>query len=364
MRVAVITTVRHNVGDDFVREGILHLLERRFGRMSVELIHKHAPVTVRRGFERVRRRRSSTLLDSILPTMPAYDRILSADMLVQSGAPVYWCHDDNHCSQNEWFEPLVRRRYYRVRDRVPFLNLAAGSAQRYGSTGEEVRECARDLEYIREIHAAANVTTVRDPLAQNILRFAGQDAPVIPCASIFGRHRLRIEPKRPEYVALNFMDNGGHYTLGQAIDSSKWLQTFREFYSWLSARERCVFVCHNEAEVRAARSVDSAAEVFISSRYQDYLEMYSRARLGIMNRVHGAFALASFGRPSFVIGTDSRAEMSSQIGLRHAFVATVTTAQLISEFERLAASLSDYERQFEAIRGRAEAAYDQALARI
>ena len=58
------------------------------------------------------------------------DRILRADCVVQSGAPVYWCHPTTHCADNEWFVPLVRRRF-RDRPGKLLLNLAAGSCQRY-----------------------------------------------------------------------------------------------------------------------------------------------------------------------------------------------------------------------------------------
>jgi hypothetical protein len=49
--VAVITTIDHNAGDDFVRQGIIYLLRKKLGETGVALIHKHIPVTVRPEFE-------------------------------------------------------------------------------------------------------------------------------------------------------------------------------------------------------------------------------------------------------------------------------------------------------------------------
>ena len=46
-QVCLISTLHHNVGDDFVREGILCLLREVIGEFKAKVIHKHFPVTVR-----------------------------------------------------------------------------------------------------------------------------------------------------------------------------------------------------------------------------------------------------------------------------------------------------------------------------
>jgi hypothetical protein len=229
----------------------------------------------------------------------------------------------------------MKRRYQRVRDRVPFLNLGAGTAQTYDSNGREFEECAADSKYVRELTEFAALTTVRDKLAVTMLGTLGLSAPRLPCPSIFARDRLHLQPQAPEFVALNYMRGGGHYAFGQQVDANKWQREFAAFYDRLRKETRCVLICHNKAELDAARTIASDAETFISDDYADYLRAFSRASLGIMNRVHGGFGLASFGRPAFIIGTDSRARMAEEIGVRHAFVANVTADDLWSEYVRL-----------------------------
>ena len=51
---SIITTVRHNIGDDFVREGIVSILNSVIVIGKIELIHKHSPVTANYGFETLR----------------------------------------------------------------------------------------------------------------------------------------------------------------------------------------------------------------------------------------------------------------------------------------------------------------------
>jgi hypothetical protein len=69
MKITFITTVNHNVGDDFVRAGLQYLLQQHFKNQNIEFqnIHKHACITSRYGFEQFRNERFSMLLDKVLP---------------------------------------------------------------------------------------------------------------------------------------------------------------------------------------------------------------------------------------------------------------------------------------------------------
>jgi hypothetical protein len=355
--------VRHNVGDDFVREGLVHLLRAAHPDVELEFdsIHKHAPVSARRGFEWVRRKEISQLLDW-LPLEWTRDRLLECDLLVQSGAPVYWCHALAKCCDNEWYGPLIERRWARVSGRVPFLNLAAGTCQPYDSDGGEFLGEPRVVDYIRSLHSSARATTVRDRLAADVLRALSIEAPLIPCSSIFARDALGIEAGPTRYVALNFMPLGGHYDLQGDVRPRRWEASFRSFYRKARKRYRFVFVCHSQRELRAARRIDPAAEVFHSRDFRDYVRVYAGAATGISNRVHGAFAIASFGRPAFVIGNDTRSRMAAEIGLRHCYVDDATPERLQEELERNLDEAPRFAETFADIKARARAAYLDVLA--
>ena len=355
MKISIITTVNHNVGDDFVREGIIFLLKKVLPDKIIDfqVIHKHCPISSRYGFESFRRNRFWDKIDKIIPLEMTRDRVLEADLLVQSGAPVYWYHGaSSQCVDNEWFSPLIRRRYKRFNPKIPFINLAAGSCQCYYSDGSEIKQSDANINYIQELHSLSAVTTVRDTLAKTMLNYIGLDAPVIPCSSIFARDNLNIEKHMPEFVALNFMENGAHYSFEQNIDGTKWFYDFQKFYEYIRTKENCVFVCHNKHEINYAKMIDNNAQIFYSNNYVEYVEFYSKAKFGIVNRVHGAFMLASFGKPSFVIGTDSRAVMAQEIGLRHEFVSKVDVERLILEYQLLKQD-HQYEECFEVIKAKA-----------
>lgn len=361
MRIAFITTVRHNVGDDFVRDGLKYLLKKALTghALCFESVHKHAPITARVGFGRMRKAKSGRALDERLPLTLTRDRIVSADLVVQSGAPVYWCHQavNAHCCDNEWYNPLVRRR---LAGTNKLLNIAGGSCQAYQSDGSEV--CPRCRDYVREFYAACRVTTLRDAVAKRILNDAGHDAPVIPCTSLFAVDEHSIQSAGEDYVAVNFMPKAAHYTFGQAIDQQKWLTEFSRFYFELKRSERVVFSCHDRSERDWARRIDPRGEMFFAAPNSvRYLEFYARAKAGVVNRIHAALALASLGKPALAIGGDSRARMAAEIGLPTLFVNDADTAALLNGYDSLLRMKASFSERMKDIKQQALGEYVKLL---
>ena len=375
-KVCFITTINHNIGDDFVREGLKFLLQRHFGGdIEFSEIHKHAPITVRYGFENTKNKLLSRLLDPILPLSLSRDRVLEADIVVQSGAPVYWCHNDlgrdrlflrkigSHCAKNNgWYQPIVIKRLSRNKN-SKFINLAAGTCQRYHSDGKEFMYCSKCSNYIKNLFERCDVTTVRDLLAKTVLNSIGLDAPLIPCSSIFAVDNFGLQHESGEYLALNYMPEGGHYNLGQDYDAVAWESTMRTLYWKIMKQEKIVFVCHDGKEVKAAKKIDPNSNIFFSNNFVEYMRFYSHAKFGIVNRVHGAFLMASFGKPSLIIGSDSRAKMAETIGLESLFVNDVNTDVLIEKYESIKKYSSNFAIQFKRIKANTYESYMNALSR-
>jgi len=370
MKIAMITTVNHNVGDDFVREGIKYLIKQYFiskgikEKIEFQNIHKHSPITTRYGFEWLRNLRVSRIVDRIIPKNLSRDRILEADIVIQSGAPVYWCHEvgGGHCYNNEWYKPLIQERFLRNKN-AKLLNIAAGTCQRYYSDGSEF--CDKCKAYIKEFYEYANITTVRDRLAKRVLNNIGLDVKVIPCSSIFAIDEHNIKNSGEEYVVVNYMRGGGHYTFGQKIDFERYKKEFTKFYFELKKKENVIISCHNQKEVNEALEFDPEANIFYKKNdYLAYMKFYSKAKFGIMNRVHGAFMMASFGKPSIIIGNDSRAKMASEIGLKSYFVNDINYKVLMDEYEFLKTGANDYEKRFKKIKNKAFNDYMNELVKL
>ena len=366
MKVAIITTVNHNVGDDFVREGLKYILRQYYSNepISFSYIHKHSPITSRYGFEWFRNLQLSKRVDALLPLWLTKDRILEADLVIQSGAPVYWCHDsdNSHCFQNEWYEPLIKRRLERNKG-AKLVNLAAGSCQRFDADGKGF--CDNCNAYIKEFYDKSEITTLRDQLSKVILGNIGLDAPVIPCSSIFAKDEYNLQNEGEEYVVVNYMKGGAHYTFGQKIDFKKWQREFRKFYFELKEKEQVIFSCHNQKEVDEAKEIDPKANIFFEKDdFEAYLRFYSKAKYGIMNRVHGAFILGSFGKPSVLIGNDSRAKMFSEIGLESIFVNDADYDLLTQKLQYIQTGAERFADRFQQIKKQAFDDYMKALSTL
>jgi len=364
--VSIITTVRHNIGDDFVREGILSVLSDVINLNKIELIHKHSPITTVYGYESIRKLRISRIVEPVLRFLDVKDRVADADLLIQSGAPVYWCHPDGpHCADNEWFDPLIRKRFLKDRRNRKFLNIAGGSCQSYHSDGSEVTNCPKCKSYIAEFFDACDLTLLRDSLAQRMLQLAGRDAEVLPCTSIFARDHFKIAPSQGDYIVVNFMEFGGHYTFGQAIDAAKWRKNFVEIVHKLQPHGRVVAACHNATEEKLAKQIVPDVEIYIvPDEHVAFMKFYARARFAVVNRVHAGFMMASFGKPATVIGNDSRALMIKNLNLTPHYVEDVSSELIDQMIANLLEREVSYPDEIEAIRTTARRAYVAAVSKV
>ena len=67
-----------------------------------------------------------------------------------------------------WYRDLIVRRYL-LEERIPFLNLCGKTCQRYDSDNEFIK-CMIDAPHIVKLFKLAKVTTLRDALAQKVLK--------------------------------------------------------------------------------------------------------------------------------------------------------------------------------------------------
>jgi hypothetical protein len=125
LRVAFVTTLGANVGDEIIREGVRAALDAAGLAYVPFYIDKHDRGSLRRPVE-----------DEPQATT---DKYWDADVVIQAGAPVYWhVLGGRSTSLNcDWAGWLWRDRVL-ARDGRPqpvFLNLGAGSSQPWGDTG-------------------------------------------------------------------------------------------------------------------------------------------------------------------------------------------------------------------------------------
>lgn len=326
-QVCFISTVNHNVGDDFVRMGIICLLKAVLGDFNTVIIHKHFPATVRGRFwehvDHLTRRLSNRFdwrsrlsrLADFLPGLSMTDKVRGCDLLVQSGAPVYWRNRWSTCAQTEWFAPLIEKRWRQMPDQVALLNLGAGSCQAWGSDGSEIASDPDCRSFIDRFTRWSAVTTVRDKLAHSILHQCGHEVPLLPCPSIFAPEALGVQSQPGRYVALNYMPLGGHYDLSGRGDVARhqWQQAFCHTARDLARRQECLLICHDRMELEQAERLLPEIPRFHSEDWRDYLQAYSCCSSAVVNRVHGAVMAAAMGKQVLLTGNDTRLLMAAEV---------------------------------------------------
>jgi hypothetical protein len=340
MKIALLSDENINVGDDIIREGTIYLLTKCLSGQKVE-------------FSLVSVHDLSTLF-----TETKEDRILSADLIVVSGMPFYWYFSYAHklkgirvpflrrlCSNPllmEWTDEIWNQRIFKHKKKVMILGV--GACQPYHDTAFDLISPTME-KFARETSERAIAITVRDNIASDYLSYYSIRHSKLPCPSIFGKKQLNVDAGKKEYVVINFMKTGGHYSFDYKLNTQNWIKTVERFYDWLTneQNETVVFSCHDREEKEVQERYFPGATSFFSENYRDYVNFYAKAKLGFVNRVHAGYPIYSFKTPILVIGTDTRVKMTELIGMYHEFVNDITLDKLKFYYELFSNKHFDYE---------------------
>jgi polysaccharide pyruvyl transferase WcaK-like protein len=340
MKIGLITTINTNIGDDFIREGIVRVLAQVYGTADTHYlkVNKHQPYMVypprhsihlRKYLEpnRLWQYRPQRWFETFVSRF-CKSNFHDCDLIVQCGAPVFW----PNCYRNEWAKPLWYDIIGRLHQKIPVLNLAAGSCYPWITRDSHILN-ADDARYIKKILGYCAVTTVRDRLAHDLCVSLGVDVPVIPCSAFLAAKGRVAETDSSGYIVINYMRGGGHYDWSQGIDPQRWEQVVRDLVVSLGRRHRVVFLCHNEEERFLATHLNSSLQVFLPKDSREYFDFVAGAKFAICNRMHASVAMAGMGVPSVAICTDTRLLMVECLGLKTHYVADVNAPLLEQEVE-------------------------------
>jgi hypothetical protein len=326
LKIGFLTTLGINIGDEFIREGIRAILDR-LGKPYYPLyVNKHDKSTLYRPIE-----------DEVHTVS---DKYWDADVFIQAGAPVYWyLHRGTATSLNsEWYAWAWKERILNKehQSHPVFLNIGAGSCQPWGGSGEDFLANADCAQFAMDIATRSSFTAVRDPLASKILSALSIQHKTLPCPAFLAAERH--QPARPntDVLGVNLMPLGSHYDLTEDFDTIRWALFCHELTLELRRLGDIVFICHDSAEREFVESfAQPADEIFFSTSWRDYLDIYSACRLVVANRVHGAVCAAGFGVPSIIMGNDTRAQIGEYIGLQIYRSGEVTVPAVIDRIQFL-----------------------------
>lgn len=343
MRIGLITTLKTNIGDNFIREGICSVLDQIFNRECIEYVpvNKHNPFSVYPSWHPIHihdvlmrlpafpgRGVARKFIDEVAPkvSLSHFDK---CDLIVQCGAPVFW----PGCHSNEWAKPLWEDIVARLYRRIPVVNIAAGSCYPWERQPSRI-DLPEDETYLRAILRYCQLTTVRDCLSQKLCSTLNMDVSLIPCTALLAGENKAASIMPSNHILINYMYGGGHYLWDQEIDCCKWENFIKALIKRLAKRHKIAFLCHDEHEYKMSTKLAPELPAFLPRSSREYFNCVSMAKYAILNRMHAAVAMAGIGIPSIAVCTDTRLLMVSQIGLPTHYVKDVDTDIIEEEVEK------------------------------
>jgi hypothetical protein len=374
LRVCFLTTIETNVGDDWIREGILYLLSHA-SKQAIEEVHINIHDW------------KGTILDE-----NRQDKIFFSDAIIMAGTPFYYINKrkdllrkiaktvfsaigqftefskyDGRCSGANYVKPIWYDRIAKIYRQKPIAILAAGTNLSYDSDASELYKDKFIRKFVWDIHSWSRLNTVREPIAASFLRKMNIEHSEFPCTAFWAMNSLGINPStNPGIIAFNYMPGGGHYRFENQIDmgwQSVMLELFRYCADYFGS-SRIKFICHNQSEADTATRVFGSKHVWYECGYEKVLKFYSHARTGIVNRCHALVAMAGFGTPSVVVGKDSRTHMATEIGLPRYFFKRVNCNELFSLLKTMYNDFETYNLRLKALKSAEENRYIELIRKI
>lgn len=348
LKIAFMTSMGVNIGDEFIREGIASFLDEIFQEWVPLYVNKVDLRSLREPLEDEK--------------LVVKDKFLDADIIIQAGAPVYWKIGNSTSYNVEWAEELWNRRIFKLGPEKPIFNIAAGACQPYPDFAKTFLSDPGCVQFARKIDTACRWTSVRDPLAAQILFALGIDHDVLPCPAFHAARRLKEQIHPEMVVGVNLMPLGGHWRFKDEIDEETWGNKIEVFLPELRKRHSLLFIAHDLTEKEfMSRYLDSQESIFYSSDFRDYIPVYGRCCAVIANRVHGAVCAAGFGRPSLIMGNDTRLLIGDYIGLPSYYINEVCPEEIVEVFESTMSNLKVEEERLLNLREKTAGRYREAI---
>jgi 2-polyprenyl-3-methyl-5-hydroxy-6-metoxy-1,4-benzoquinol methylase len=320
-KIAFMTSLGVNVGDEFIREGICSFLDEIFETWDPFYVNKVDLLSLHQSLED-----EATVLE---------DKFRDADIIIQAGAPVYWKIGENSSYTVEWAEELWQKRIFQLGPEKPIFNIAAGACQPYPDFAKTFLSDPACIQFAKDVRSACRWISVRDPLASQILYALGLEHDVLPCTAFYASRRSKFLGSYGQVIGINLMPFAGHYKLKEDIDEGAWRATIEAFLSPLRKHHTLFFIAHDPYEKEFMKSFLAPGEViFHSLHWRDYLPVYAKCSAIMASRVHGAVCAAGFGRPAVIVGNDTRLLIGDYIGIPSLYVSKAKAEEVVDLMER------------------------------
>ncbi|GAK56584.1 methyltransferase type 11 [Candidatus Vecturithrix granuli] len=353
-KIGFLTSRRVNVGDEFIREGIRAVLDRLNMTYTPLYVHKLSEASLHTPDEN--------------ETFIVKDKYWDSDLFIQSGAPVYWhlLNGQSTSLNSAWHQWMWKERILKNKEGRPvFINLGAGSCQPWGDMGDAFLHDADCVQFAKAASDRAALTTVRDPVADHLLKVLQLPHETLPCPAFLAACRCHISVSTNEVIGVNLMALGGHYDLCGNFDSVLWQKQCFALSTELRKIGKLLFIAHDQPEAEFMLKFALPGErIFLSGDWRDYFDVYAACHIVVANRVHGAVCAAGFGVPAIILGNDTRAMIGDYIGIPRYHVRELDVIEVIQHVRKFLDTRDDERSRLLGLRDTTINRYKNLLAPI
>lgn len=267
MKILLITTRKNlNPGDQFIRIGIERMIreicsDAEFIRVSKE--------------------------DEEIGVPKPFDRAILC------GMPLWWDNPVSKCQEIGWWGPIFRG--WVSEDPRKFLVLGAGSV-----TGNHDFDSVRFLAAVEETISRSFAVVTRNQVI---------DHPKIISSICPAAFAADWREQRDDTALCNLMPDGAHDSHLFPEEAALWRSTIFQRADALR-KSGFTFIAHSPDEKALALELGwPESDIRFFDTPEEYIDLYSRCRMYVGNRLHPAVVVGATGGLASVVGYDSRLEM-------------------------------------------------------
>lgn len=338
-RLTLLSTYFENIGDDLIRFGILHLLQKSgFNRQCVDFIAKANPLSLyfptspifHGPFYRMPERQQYYLarLNNFLSRNPLarrWNKVLNSSGVIVAGTPLFHLDDKVSFLKNDRWIPEVFEKCLAPNPSIGLCSLGLGSVIDFDP--KDLWELyPREAEFIQRYVERSSFIATRDEVTYELLLAAAPAADSNKivrsiCPSVFGYRQLGInrEPSsvKGRKVCLSFSLESSHWHANPEEVRRSRLETVESIVETLKKQDCTIqLISHNKLDFPLQEDLASKFRLPrpLKATTKTMLKEFAKARLVVTWRVHGALGALSLGVPAILFRTDNRAAMAEELG--------------------------------------------------
>lgn len=280
MRICFFSSLDTNIGDDFIREGLVNLLNKAGIEFDASIINKHS---------------RSSLIDQ-----HGRNKILTSDYIVICGTPVFWSIDGSTSYNCDWYDWFYQDYIFKGKKNV--FVLAAGSCNRLNEDVTYLCQNDNNFEkFVKTLCKKSLLVTTRDYICSNMLNNFEIAHDNLFCTAFHAMDILK-NSDNSIFIGFNLMENFGHFN-----NFPMFLSKAKEMIKVIRKFGPIKFICHSSSEVEIANKFHEGDDfIFYEDNYKSYYSAFDDVRFHVSCRVHGSILSSSAGVPNVNIITDTR----------------------------------------------------------